>query len=372
MSAPAGDAAPGPKRRRGRTLALAAAGIGVAGAAAVAAERRLIRRARAAPDPARGDPLAERPGEERRVRSFDGTELAVNVTGRSGKGRPTLVFIHGFTLDMTGWHYQWKEFSRTHRVVLFDQRGHGHSSPATGGDYSLEAMGRDLEAVLDAAAPEGPVVLVGHSLGGMAILSFASLHPEELGSRIQGVVLANTAASDILKSVLGNLGERAALAILPYARRFVSQPGRAYRLRSRLVGSGGDLAFLIARMTNFGPSAPPSVIDHVVSVAAEAPMEVWTDVMASLFAMDLGDAIHNVPVPALVIASDLDRLTPPATARAIADRLPQGRLVEIQGAGHCAMLERPEEFNRLLAEFVTDAVGPPDERVGAAAGPAAT
>jgi pimeloyl-ACP methyl ester carboxylesterase len=372
VNAPAGRPIPAPKRRRGRTLALAAAGIGVAGAVAVAGERLLIRRARAAPDPDGAEPLAERPGEERRVRSFDGTELAVNVTGRSGNSRPTLVFVHGFTLDMTGWHFQWKKFSRTHRVVLFDQRGHGHSSPATDGDYSLEAMGRDLQAVLEATVPEGPAVLVGHSLGGMAILSLASLHPEEFGSRVQGVVLANTAASDILKAVLGNLGEKAALAILPYARRFVAQTGRAYRLRSRLVGSGGDLAFLIARITNFGPSAPPSVIDHVVSVAAEAPVEVWTDVMASLLAMDLGDAIHGVRVPALVIASDLDRLTPPTSARAIADRLPQGRLVEIRGAGHCSMLERPEEFNRVLEAFVTEAAQPGRERIRAGAAPTAT
>jgi pimeloyl-ACP methyl ester carboxylesterase len=351
------DEAPAPRRRPGRTLALAAAGLGTAAAVAVAVERHLIRRARAAPDRARGEALAERPGEERRVRSFDGTEIVVNVTGSGGPGQPTLVFAHGFTLDMTGWHYQWKHFSRTHRVVLFDQRGHGRSAPAAGGDYSLEAMGRDLEAVLDATTPEGPAVLVGHSLGGMGVLAFAERFPEEFGSRVRGLVLANTAASDILKAVLGNLGEKAALALLPYARRFVAEPGRAYRLRSRLVGSGGDLAFLIARATNFGPSAPPSVIDHVVSVAAEAPVEVWTDVMASMLAMDLGEAIGHVRVPALVIASDLDRLTPPASAQAMAERLPQGRVVEIEGAGHCAMLEKPEEFNGLLETFLSEEVG---------------
>jgi pimeloyl-ACP methyl ester carboxylesterase len=359
VSTPKETSGPRP-RRPGRTLALAAAGVGAAAAVAVAVERHLIRRARSAPDPARGEALAERPGEERRVRSFDGTEIAVNVTGSGRPGRPTIVFAHGFTLDMTGWHYQWKHFSRTHRVVLFDQRGHGRSSPAAGGDYSLEAMGRDLEAVLDATTPEGPAVLVGHSLGGMGTLAFAGQFPEEFGSRVRGVVLANTVASDILKAVLGNLGEKAALAVLPYARRFVAQPGRAYRLRSRLVGSGGDLAFLIARATNFGPSAPPSVIDHVVAVAAEAPVEVWTDVMASMFAMDLGDAIDHVRVPALVIASDLDRLTPPASATAMAKRLPQGRMVEIEGAGHCAMLERPEEFNGLVEAFLADEVAAVD------------
>jgi pimeloyl-ACP methyl ester carboxylesterase len=336
-------------KKRARTVAVAAAGLGLAGAAAVAVERAMIRRARSRPDPARGEPLAERPGTEQRVPAFDGTELVVNVVGPPEGS--VLVFVHGFTLNMTGWHYQWRELSKSYRCVLYDQRGHGRSAPAAGGDYSLQAMGRDLRAVLDATVPDGPAVLIGHSLGGMAILSFAADFGDEFGRRIRGVVLANTAASDVLKAILGNLGEKAALAILPYARRFVSDPGRAYRLRSRLVGGGADLAFLIARATNFGPEAPPSVIDFAVAVSAEAPVEVWTDVMASLVQMDLGHALEHVRVPALVIASDLDRLTPASTAKAMVRKLPQGRLAEIHGAGHNAMLEKPAQFNRLVSEF---------------------
>jgi pimeloyl-ACP methyl ester carboxylesterase len=331
---------------------LAAAGVGVAAAAAVAAERALIRRARAAPDPTQGEPYAERPGEERRVRSFDGTELAVNVVGPADG--PGLMFSHGFTLDMTAWHFQWKELSRRFRCVLYDQRGHGRSDRAANGDYSLEAMGRDLRAVLDAEAPDGPVVLIGHSLGGMATLSLAATHPEEFGGRVRGVVLANTAAADLFRSALGGLGSKAALRVLPAARKLVADPLRAYRIRERLVGGGADLAFLIARATNFGPHAPPSLVDHVVSISAAAPVEVWTDVMASLLEMDLGHALEHVRCPALVIVGDLDRLTPPASALAMKKRLPNARLAEIEAAGHCAMLERPEEFNRLLEGFVAE------------------
>ena len=356
--------------RTARRVAIAAAGIGVAAAATVAAERALIRRARSVPDVARGEALDERPGRESRVRSFDGTELAVNVVepdgaelavnvvGPDGTKPPTFVFCHGFTLDMTAWHYQWKHLSRSHRCVLFDHRGHGRSAPAAGGDYSLQALGHDLKSVLDASVPEGPAVLVGHSLGGMALLAFAAEHPEEFGDRVPGVVLANTAAADLLRVVLGNLGSKAALRLLPAARRFVSDPRRAYRLRSRLVGGGADLAFLIARATNFGPSAAPSMIDHVVSISARAPVEVWTDVMASMIEMDLGHALEHVRVPALVVASDLDRLTPPATARTMAAKLPRARVVEIEGAGHCAMLERHADFNRLLEGFLREVLDP--------------
>ena len=344
-----------PPRRR-RTMLWAGLGIGAAVTGAVAAERVLVRRARARPDPERGEPLAERPGRERLVTSFDGTRLAVTVVGPDDPGVPTLVFSHGFTLDMTAWHFQWKALSKRYRCVLYDQRGHGRSSPGAGGDYSLEAMGRDLKTVLDSTVPEGPVVLIGHSLGGMSILALAAAHPEEFGRRVRGVVLANTAASDVLRAVLGNLGSRAALRALPAARRFVSDPRRAYRIRERLVGGGADLAFLIARATNFGPHAAPSVIDHVVSISAGAPLEVWTDVMSSMLEMDLGHALEHVRVPALVIASDLDRLTPPASALALTGRLPDARLVEMEGAGHCAMLERPDQFNGLVERFVAEAL----------------
>jgi pimeloyl-ACP methyl ester carboxylesterase len=346
-------------------VALAAAGLGVAAAGVVALERRLIRRARSMPDPDRSESFAERPGEERRVRSFDGTELAVNVIGPADPAVPTIVFAHGFTLDMTVWHFQWKELAQRYRCVLFDHRGHGRSSPASEGDYSLEAMGRDLRAVMDATVPEGPVLLAGHSLGGMAILSFAESFPAEFGGRVRGVVLANTAAADVLRTVLGNLGSKAALRLLPAARRLVADPRRAYRIRERLVGGGADLAFLIARATNFGPDAPPSMIDHVVSISARAPVEVWTDVMASLIEMDITDAIQHLRVPTLVIASDLDRLTPPASAMAIKHRLPDGRLVQIEGAGHCTMLEKHEEFNALLDDFAGEVLAPKAEPVAA-------
>jgi len=324
----------------------------VAAAAAVAAERALIRRARAEPDPQRDEPFAERPGQEHRVRSFDGTELAVNVVGPADG--PVLVFFPGFALDMTVWHFQWKELSRRYRCVLYDQRGRGRSDRAADGDYSLEAMGRDLLAVLDAEAADGPVVLVGHSLGGMSILALAADHPEQFGGRVRGVVLANTAAADLLRSALGSLGSKAALRVLPAARRLLADPRRAYRIRERLVGGGADLAFLIARATNFGPHAAPSLVDHVVSISAAAPVEVWTDVMSSLLAMDLGHALEHVRCPALVIAGDLDRLTPPASALAMKSKLPDARLVEIEAAGHCAMLERPDVFNGLLEDFLSE------------------
>ena len=334
-------------------------GLGAAVTAAVAAERVLVKRARSNPDPDRDENLAERPGIERRIRSFDGTELAVNVIGPmqgNDESVPTLVFAHAFTLDMTAWHYQWKELSASYRCVLYDHRGHGRSGRARDSGYSIEALGQDLKMVLDAAGPVGPVVLIGHSMGGMAIVSLAEQYPEEFGDRIRAVVLANTAAGDVLKTIVGNLGVRASRMLLPMARKITADTRRGYRIRSSFFRGQGDLAFLAARLSNFGSTASPSVIDHVVHLSGQVPLEVWSDLISGMFEMDLGEALANIRVPALVLVGDVDRLTPPASALALKRRLPDARMILFRDVGHCAMLEHHEEFNRVVDEFVREAV----------------
>jgi pimeloyl-ACP methyl ester carboxylesterase len=327
----------------------AAAALGVAG------ERYLIRRARSRPDPERGEPLEERPGTEHRIRSFDGSELAVNVAG--SEGVPTMVMLHGFSSDLTLWHYQWKHFIETYRCVLVDQRGHGRSGPAAAGDYSLESMAKDLKTVLDEVTPDGPVVLMGHSMGGMVIMSFAELFPKEFGGRVAAVVLANTAAAELVKAAAAGLGAQLGKVVTSAFLRVARDPRRVYRIRARALSGRGDLAFTAARVTNFGPKASPALVDYVAKVAARAPVEVWSDLLGSLVEMDLSHALAHITVPALVIVGDVDRLTPPASALAIKRMLPNGRMVVFKGSGHCTMLERHAEFNRVVDGFVAEALG---------------
>lgn len=358
----------GRSRRRARLVRKVLVGAGAtaaAGALGFAGTRHFIRRARFESSPERREDLAERPGVERRIVSFDGTELAVNVVGADHG--PRLVMLHGFSGDLTLWHYQWRHFSKDFRCILFDQRGHGRSGPAAQGDYSLEALGRDLKAVLDAEAGDAPVVLMGHSMGGMAVLSFAEMFPEEFGPRVRAVVLANTAASDLLKAMVAGLGAYAGRFLTAAASRVASKPDRVYRIRARALAGRGDLAFFATRLANFGPNAPPSVVEYVAEVGARAPVEVWSDLLASLVGMDLGEALECVRVPALIVVGDVDRLTPPSSAMAMKRRLPEARVVVFEGAGHCTMLERHEEFNRAVERFLHEILQP---QGGPAAAPA--
>lgn len=344
-------------RRSTRVAAGTAAGL--AGAAlGLAAGRRAIRGARATVDPF--DVMAERPGRSRTVRSFDGTELAVNVVGPHDG--PTVVLIHGFGIDMTAWYFQWRWFSKRYRCVLYDQRGHGRSGSPPGGDYSVQAIGADLKAVLDAEVPEGSAVLVGHSMGGMAVLSLAERWPRDFGGRVKGVVLANTAAGELVKGALAGLGARLGTLLAAGSARLAGNARAVAAIRARAFAGESSIAWLIGRLTNFGPHADPALVEHVIRTAARTPAEVWTDLFASLLEMDLRHAVEHVRVPALVLAGDVDRLTPPAGALALKRALPDAEMTVFRGSGHCTMLERHEQWNRVVGEFLDRTLGPPATR----------
>jgi pimeloyl-ACP methyl ester carboxylesterase len=280
----------------GRRTALIAGGV-AAGAIAAGAVGRTVLRRRADHD--LEAPLWDLPPDDLGpVSSFDGTQLAVRAAG--DPAAPMLLFVHGFSLDMTTWREQWVDLSVDHRCVLMDQRGHGASAQPADGDLSVRSMGRDIAAVLEAVAPDRQVVVVGHSM--------------RLGS-------IRTAAQ------------------------------RVDRLRKAVLASPTDLRGAVVRLTQFGPDAPRHVVEHVVHLAERASSEVWTDGLAGLLETDLRHVLPRIRQPALVVVGEHDRVTPPASGLELAAALPDGRFVLLQHAGHIAMMERPVELDREIRAF---------------------
>jgi pimeloyl-ACP methyl ester carboxylesterase len=342
--------------RRLRRLAVGAAMAAAAAGGAVVGQRAAARRLRARGDPEAAEDLGRLPPEDLGpVVSADGTRLHVRAAGPAGG--PTLVFLHGITLDLTTWYYQWTELSDRFRCVLFDARAHGRSEPPRSGDHSLDAMADDLKAVLDAAVPSGPAVLIGHSMGGMAIVAFAERYPGEMGNRVAGVVLADTAVSDVLREVFGGLGSRVGWAIRRIGNRYTTRPDLAERLQRRIRRFGADLTFLIGWASNFGPDASPSQVEYISRLAADAPVAVWTHTLQSLPDMDLSHALGHVTVPALIVVGDRDLLTPKTSAQALRAALPDARAVVITEAGHLSMMERHRAFNEILVRYLDEALG---------------
>jgi pimeloyl-ACP methyl ester carboxylesterase len=293
------------------------------------------------------------------VTSFDGTQLAVRAAGRSKA--PALLFVHGFSLDMTTWHEQWIDLSVDFRCILMDQRGHGRSEAPAHGDYSLRSMGRDVAAVIQAVSPDAPVVLIGHSMGSMSIMAMAEQRPDLFAQRVAGVALVGTASADLLRGAMGSVAE----LLRPRLGTFITAARRMDRLRKAVLASPADVRGAVVRLTQFGPDAQHHVVEHVVQLAERASSGVWTDGLAELMEVDLRYALPRVKVPALVIVGEHDRVTPPEAAVELAGALPDGRLVVLEGAGHMAMLERPIELDRELRRFAQHAFAravPPSRR----------
>lgn len=335
-------------RRTLLTVGVAAAGA-VAGG--VAAGTALRRRARSGGQ-AVHEPLAMLPPQDLGpVVTADGTALVVRSAGP--EDAPTLVFVHGFSLDLTIWHFQWTGLGGL-RCIVYDQRGHGRSGRAA--DLSLATMGRDIGAVLDAVTGDEPVVLVGHSLGAMAILSAAEAGV--LGDRVAGVALIGAASSDLLRGALGSITGM----LRPRLGTFATAARRVDRLRRAVLASPTDVAGMLTRLTQFGDDPPPNLVDHVVGLAAHASSDVWTDGLTNLMEVDLRHAIAKLAVPTLVIVGEQDRITPPAAAVELVGSLPDGRLAVISGAGHLPMLERPQDVNDHLRAFASEVLPAPAKR----------
>src|SRR6266581_3338317 len=152
-----------------------------------------VARIRDRSDPESTEPFGRLRGRPLTVLTEDGVALHVELNGPSA-APVSVVFCHGYTLNQDCWHFQRRDLS-DHRLVFWDQRDHGRSGRSAAGSGSIGQLGTDLKAVIDAAAPgPGPVVLVGHSMGGMTIMALADQYPGLFGTKVVGAVLVSTAA----------------------------------------------------------------------------------------------------------------------------------------------------------------------------------
>ena len=327
-----------------KRTALIAGGV-AGGAIAAGALGRTVLRRRTDQDHLDG-PLWDLPPDDLGpVRSFDGTGLAVRAAG--DPAAPILLFVHGFSLDMTTWREQWVDLSSDHRCVLMDNRGHGGSEHPADGDLSLRSMGRDIAAVLEAVAPGRRVVIVGHSMGAIAALAMAEVRPDLLATSVAGLVLVGTSASELVRGAMGSITD----LVRPRLGSLLTAARRVDRLRKAVLASPTDLRGAIVRLTQFGPDAPRHVVDHVVQLAERASSEVWIEGLAELLETDLRHVLSRVTMPALVVVGEHDRVTPPASGVQLAAALPAGRFLLVEGAGHIAMMERPAVLDREIRAF---------------------
>ncbi|MFE7774248.1 alpha/beta fold hydrolase [Streptomyces sp. NPDC057445] len=372
------DAATGNWRRAG--FAGAAIGVIAAGAAAgVAIERMTVgrgmrRKARLALDAS--GPYGSLRGTPGRATSDDGTALYYEIDevdpeaggaaprrrrlfGRRTPAPVTVVFSHGYCLSQDSWHFQRAALRGLIRTVHWDQRSHGRSgrgasqSGPDGVPVSIDQLGRDLKAVIDAAAPEGPLVLVGHSMGGMTLMALADTYPELIRERVVGVAFVGTSA--------GNLGEvnyGLPVAGVNVVRRVLPGVLKALGSQAELVERGrratADLfAGLIKRYSFSSKDVDPAVARFAERMIEGTPIDVVAEFYPAFTEHDKAAALEIFQeVPVLVLAGDKDLVTPSTHSEAIADLLPDSELVIVPDAGHLVMLEHPEVVTDRLADLL--------------------
>lgn len=331
----------------------AAAGVLAAGAAVgVLAERALIRRTALPENVESSSLLGTLRGQVREITTDDGTVLHVEVDepDDSSAADLTVVFAHGYALNQDSWHFQRQALRGHARLVFYDQRSHGRSARAADHSHHIDQLGVDLAAVLEAVAPEGPVVLVGHSMGGMTVMAYSEMHPDEIGSRIRGIALIATTAGDVASNSLG--------LPLPLGRvvRGIAPPVAAtIAKRSNLIDGWdeSDFGLLLTRLYAFGSPTSDHVGRFVAQMLAGTSLEVVAEFLPTLNEHDKTSMLPLLQqTEVLVIVGDKDRLTPPESSEAIVEEIPGAEFAVLGDAGHMVMLERPDEVNELILGLI--------------------
>ena len=313
-------------------LAAAGAGIGIA-----RQRRRITRRTPERPEfgSLRSDPVT--------VVADDGTPLHVEVDDADSD--VTLVFCHGYALNLDCWHFQRAHYRGRVRSVFYDQRSHGRSGRSPLGNASIDQLGHDLRTVLDNVAPTGPVVLVGHSMGGMTIVALAEQFPELLGDRVVGVALISTTAggldpSRVLFPMVPGWAGTGAL------QRGVATLARGHRAVDGLRRIGRGVALVATDQLAFGDDVPASYVEFVDSMLAATPFEVVAEFFPGFGDLDKFDHVGALAkVPTTVICGTDDKLTSIGHSRKLHSRIDGSELLECHGAGHMVILERHDEVN---------------------------
>ncbi|MCR1784262.1 alpha/beta hydrolase [Nocardioides carbamazepini] len=267
----------------------------------------------------------------------------------------TVVFVHGFCLNLDCWHFQRAAYRGLVRAVYYDQRSHGRSGDSDRAHSNIDQLGRDLHRVIEEVVPDGPVVLVGHSMGGMSIVAFAEQYPELIGSRVLGIGLISTTAGglDPTRILLPMIPARLAG---PVARGVVRTLHLGHRAVDSVRRAGGSVATVATDRFAFGSDVPRGYVEFVDEMLAATPFEVVADFFPHFAGLDKFDFVEVLGrVPTSVICGTADRLTSIGHSRKLQSRIPGARLLECEGAGHLVIMERHELVNAELDQLITAA-----------------
>jgi 3-oxoadipate enol-lactonase len=250
-------------------------------------------------------------------------EARIHYALEGQSGSPVLVFSNSLGANYSLWDPQAREFRKKFRVLRYDTRGHGQSPP-TPGSYSIELLGRDVIAMLDALDLDR-VHFCGLSMGGMIGMWLALNAPE----RLNKLVLSNTAAK------IGTV--------------------EGWNARIEAVRKNGMKSLASAILERwFTPSfrqKAPETMANILKMLEETNPDGYVACCAAVRDFDCREQLKKIRTPTLVIAGAHDSATPPADGRFLAQQIPAARYVELHAA-HLSNIEAQDQFNNELAAFL--------------------
>jgi pimeloyl-ACP methyl ester carboxylesterase len=331
-------------------LALAAGGV----AAGLELERRFISRT-----------LLARPDEEEAffslradgpvVTTADGVALHTEVDELAAPGTDpdglSLVFVHGYALSLDCWHFQRKHYRGAIRSVFYDQRSHGRSGRSAPELCRVPQLAVDLAQVIDEVAGDGPLVLVGHSMGGMSIMHLAQSHPEWFTDRVKGVALFSTSAGEMADySPIRGIPGRAFSRI---AKPLLTTLNRAPKLVENTRRAGSDIGYVVTRRMSFGSDVPVSYVEFMSDMLGETSLEVVADYYPAFGELDEFAAFEVLStVETAVVGGEDDVITPVNYTDRIIELLPGADVRRLPHCGHMGIIEHADTFNEVLDSLI--------------------
>ncbi|MGZ9113120.1 MAG: alpha/beta fold hydrolase [Brevundimonas sp.] len=293
------------------------------------------------------DPTRAERGAGEMIAGVDGASLYVETHGDAAS--PPLILIHGWGMDSTIWYYARKHLARRFRVIVWDLPGLGRSTVTNREAVDMSRFASNLKSVIGLAGGR-PVVLVGHSIGGMTIQTLARDDPAFFDREVAGSVLLNTTHTNPLETmILSGLAKALRWPVLePVMRVAVWLQPLVWLVAWQSYFSGSAH---MANRLGFGRFVTRSQLEHTTLLATRNPPGILARGNLAMFRWDATQTLPGIKTPVLVIGGDKDIVTRLEASQTIAAAIPKGRLEVVQGVNHMGFLEQAEIYDEAIAAF---------------------
>ena len=301
------------------------------------------------------EPKPNHTGITETIKGSFGEEIHIEQLG-SQSSRP-VIMTHGWNLDSTVWYYQKKTLLEEARLIMWDLPGLGRSSQPADRHYSLDRFADNLKTIIDDTA-ERPVVLIGHSIGGMITLTCCSRYPDTIYQNVAAIVLVDTTPSMPLKTIIAAPLLRILKypLIIPLLHLSIALSPLVWLMNWMSYFNGS--AHLATWATAFSRKVSRGQLDFATRFTVKMNPAVVAKGNLAMLSWDVTASLPGIQVPVLILSGESDRITLPSASRKMLHGIPDSKLVSIPFAGHAGFLEQSKRYDEAISRFISQLPAP--------------